>query len=102
MPWSNASLVALIIVAMSSGDLLAQTAPSGGTNAPKTGTYVQPKIVPKSSQGAAPLPTVVAPLTTKECLGLGGKVIDAIGCSGGKACSTVGANGVVRSKCINR
>jgi hypothetical protein len=47
--------------------------------------------------------TVIAPLTSQECKGLGGKVISTNKCSakGHQTCSTVDRHGVVRVACID-
>jgi hypothetical protein len=56
---------------------------------------------------AAPAKVVSSPLTTGECTGLGGKLIDlAVGATvcnkagGGQICVTVDKNGVVHAACI--
>lgn len=41
------------------------------------------------------------PLSPKQCVGAGGKVIDASKCVTGKNCVVVDVNGVIHSRCIN-
>jgi hypothetical protein len=42
------------------------------------------------------------PLTEGECTGLGGKVDNAVKCSGGLVCLTTDRDGVVHSACITK
>lgn len=69
----------------------------------KSSTMKRTTITTKIPSVKGKLPTTVAPLTSGECVGLGGKIEDTANCSaaGQKACKTVDHHGVVRVACID-
>jgi hypothetical protein len=75
----------------------------GKSAAPRT--YTAPGgLKAAGSANKGPRLATVAPLTVKECEGLGGKTHVSFSCGrlGGLACATVDAHGVVRTECINK
>jgi hypothetical protein len=74
---------------------------SGGVIAPKGTVFAPAGVKPKSPSNTAPRPSTMAPLTTKECTGLGGTVSSNTICKSGKLCKRQGEDGRFHEVCIS-